>query len=398
MTKRTQNLSLFWLIAITSRIQGEVWIMRKKILILGHSHVSQFVDVYNQYARLFNPQFYEVTICYLSGPPNPEIETPNLAEHVFFLHCSKKSIRNLKIKPIIKLFRFCRAQAFDMVICHRYKPTYIMLWVAQFLKIPAIFFVMHELGTMRSRARQFLLAALRRKNMIFAGVSDSVRDDMRKDLWGIPNERITTLYNMVDFDLFEPQLLSRAGAREALHLPHSAFLFGNIGRLVVNKDHHSLILAFAKIQPFCLDAKLVIIGSGELEPMLRAQVNAMGLNDAVIFTGFVSGAFRYMKALDCFLLTSVQEAFGRVLLEAMIAKVPIIASQTHGIPEVIGGVGTLVSPKNSLGFAQAMQRCYEASHEERARQGQACYEHALSNFSIPKFHEQFWQTYTRLVN
>jgi glycosyltransferase involved in cell wall biosynthesis len=365
--------------------------MRKNILILGHNDATQFIDIFNQYTRLFDKDKYEVTVAYLSGEPDEETKRRTLAEQVIFLNESKKSIRNLKISAIRKLLALCREKNFEIVICHRYKPSYIMMWVAQFHRLPALIFVMHELKTMSHLNRQLLIACLARKNMAFAGVSNAVRDDIRKHAWAIPNDRIATLYNAIDFDLIEPQLLTSEAARAALHLTDQDIVFGTIGRLAPNKDQASLIHAFSLIKPDCPKAKLVIIGDGALASPLKQQAMSCGLNDDVIFTGYLSSAHIYMKAFDCFTLSSTQEAFGRVLLEAMIAKRPLIATRANGIPEVVGDAGVVVQPKDTKALALAMKKIYHDSKEERDQAGEMAYQRAFNHFSISQFSQQFWQ-------
>lgn len=365
--------------------------MRKKILILGHNYVSLFIDIFNQYTQLFDKEKYEVTVAYLTGEPDEMVKQRTLAEHVIFINLSKKNIRTLKIKAVKKLLALCRLNNFQMVICHRYKPTYIMMWVALFHKIPSLIFVMHELKTMSSLNRQLLIACLARKNMWFAGVSNAVRDDMRKNLWCIPNHRVVTLYNAIDVDLIEPHLLSKKDARNALQLPEDAFVFGNLARLVPNKDQQSLIQAFSMIKQYCAHAKLVIMGSGQLEAKLKDEVAAYGLKNDILFPGFIPDGFRYMQAFDCFVLSSIQEAFGRVLIEAMLAKLPIIATHVHGIPEVIGNAGTLIQPKDTAHLSMAMQEVYHLSLEERENLGKNAYQHMLKHFSVASFRKQFWE-------
>jgi glycosyltransferase involved in cell wall biosynthesis len=365
--------------------------MRKNILILGHCYATQFVDIFNQYTRLFDKNRYNVTVAYLTGKPNEQIKARTIAENVLFLGCSKKSIRGLKIGPIRQLLTLCREHQFEQVICHRYKPSYIMMWVAQFHHIPALFFVMHELKTMTSFGRKLLIAGLYRDNMIFAGVSNAVRDDLRQSLWRVPKDRIVTLYNMIDVELTEPQLLTREAARHDLNIPSETFVFGHVARLVPNKDQNNLINAFSLIKTQCPTAKLYIIGNGVLEDALKQQVAELKLTDDVIFTGYLENGFRYMKAFDCFVLSSTQEAFGRVLLEAMIAKCPIIATKTNGIPEVMGNTGLLVTPKETQELATAMQKIYAQSDQAREAMSQQAYQHMMDNFSIPAFHRQYWQ-------
>ncbi len=365
--------------------------MRKTVLILGHSYPTQFIDIFNQYTRLFDPHYYEVTVAYLTGETDETVKTRTLAEHVLFLNIPKKNIRGLKITAIYHLLKLCRQKKFQIVICHRYKPTYIMLWVAQFLTIPAIIGVMHELKTMSSWGRRLLIAALLRKNNLLAGVSNAVRDDIRKDLAFLPKEKMITLYNVIDIELSEPQLFFRDIARKALNLSPDDFVFGNIARLAPNKDQKNLIRAFALIHQQCPHAKLLIIGEGQLEIALKQQVAELKLQDKIIFTGFLPQAAQYMRGFDCFILSSIQEAFGRVLLEAMIAKQAIIATRVNGIPEVIAHTGLLIPAKDIDEAARAMQYFYQISLAERKQHGEEAYQRAVDYFSIPIFHRDFWR-------
>ena len=187
----------------------------------------------------------EVTAVYLIGKPDENIRQKTIAKNVIFLDCQPHQTRGLKLNPILKMLKLQRQKAFDIVICHRYKPTYIMLWVSKFCKIRIFIAVMHELGTMQHLSRKLITAALAPLNMIFAGVSNAVRDDMRRSMWRIPAGQIITLYNMIDVDFTEPRLLSREQARQQFNIPENAFVFGNVGRLAKNKDHTTLLEAFA---------------------------------------------------------------------------------------------------------------------------------------------------------
>jgi len=365
--------------------------MRKKVLIFGHNYETHFIDIYNQYTKVFDPSQYDITVAFLTGARDEEVKNRLLASQCVFLNFSKKSIRSLKILPLLKLLALTRQHQFDIVICHRYKPTYIMLLVALFYKFRAMIFVMHEFNTMRSLPRRLLIKLLSRNNMLFAGVSNAVRDDLRKALAFLPKNQVITLYNMIDIELMQPQLLSANEARQALNLSKDTFVFGNLARLVKNKDHVTLLSAFKLIQPHCPQAKLIILGTGELEASLKSLTKELQLENHVIFTGFIAKGFSYMRAFDCFVLSSTQEAFGRVLIEAMVAEVPIIATRVHGIPEVLGSTNTLIETRNIQQLAAAMQTCYTANPAERKKISEAGYTHVTENYSVTKFKEQFWE-------
>lgn len=365
--------------------------MRKNILLFGHSYATQFIDISNQYTRLFNKEKFNVTVVYLVGEPDEKIRARHIAENVIFLNCSRKSVRGLKIAAILKMLQLCRKNRFDIVICQRYKPSYIMMLVAQLIKIPALFFVMHELGTMSHTARKLLIAALARKNMIFAGVSNAVREDMRKNLIGVSQDHIITLYNMIDVEWTKSLLLEREAARHQLNYDDSHFLFGNIGRLAINKDQTTLIQAFAKIKPQCPNAKLVIIGDGILEEKLKALAKQLNITNDICFTGFIENGFRFLRAFDVLISSSIQEAFGRVLIEAMIAKTPIIATSVNGVPEVIGDTAPLIPAQDIDTLAGEMLKAYQTTMTERERWGKLGHDRAISDFSLERFNEIFWQ-------
>lgn len=367
--------------------------MRKNILILGHNYATQFVDICNQYVKTFDPEQYKVTVAYLSGEPNEAAKEKTLAEEVLFLNCSKRDIRGLKIKAIKKLIALCRERNFAIIVCHRYKPTYIMLWAAQFVKIPVIFFVMHAMKTLDFITRRLLIAGLARKNMYFAGVSKAVRDDMFKHMWRVPEKHVITLHNCIDTAITEPNILSREAARDFFHLPHDAFVYGTLGRLAPEKDQANLIKAFSRVKLYLPRAKLLLIGDGPLEHDLRKLTQELKLTDDVIFAGFLPQGFRYLKAMDVFALTSTKEAFGRVLLEAMLAKVPVIGTHTNGIPEVVSGAGIIVKARNSELLAAAMLHYAAFSTDELQQIGEKVYEHVHKKFSIEKFRDVFWQTW-----
>jgi glycosyltransferase involved in cell wall biosynthesis len=305
------------------------------------------------------------------------------------LNCSRGDIRGLKLNAIRKLLTLCRAKPFEIVICHRYKPTYIMLCVAQFIRIRSLFFVMHAMGTMQSMARRLQIAALARPNMTFAGVSDAVRDDLRQALWRVPAERIITLHNIIDHALFEPQFLPRNAARAELKLANTAFVFGHIGRLVKEKDQKTLLSAFALAKPHCPNAKLVIMGDGRLEADLKQQTVALQLEEDVLFTGFIQDGFRFMKAFDVNVLCSIKEAFGRVTLEAMVARVPTIATRVYGIPEVVGDSGFLIDPSNPEQLAAQMIALYQAPVATLQHYGEKGYQRMRTHFSIDSFKTYF---------
>jgi glycosyltransferase involved in cell wall biosynthesis len=365
--------------------------MRKNVLIFNHGYKDGFIEASNQYTRLFDPEHYEVTVVYFDGAFSEEVQKKHIAPHVIFLNIPPDQKRGLKLLVIKKMLTLNKTKKFHIVICHRYKPTYIMLWVAKFSKIPAMICVMHEMGTFNALSRKLLVAALAQHTTMFAGVSNAVRDDIKNSVIGSIKNRITTLYNAIDVHSTEAALFSRIQARKKLNLSEDCFVYGILSRLVPAKDHNTLIKAFAIIKTHSPQAKLIIIGEGELKPVLKKQIIEIGLTNNIILTGFLPDAFTLLPAFDVFVLSSIREAFGRVLLEAMIAKCPIIATRTNGIPEVLGETGIIVEKQNPEALAAAMLKFYNLSAAEKERESILSYQQTVQHFSMEKFKESFWK-------
>lgn len=111
---------------------------------------------------------------------------------------------------------------------------------------------------------------------------------------------------------------------------------GTISRLAPQKDIPTMFNALQLIKEMGYSATLRIAGEGELEMSLKSEVISMNLQDCVTFVGRIEDPLRFISSMDVFLLTSKYEGFGLVLLEAMDAGVPIVASRNSAIPEVLG--------------------------------------------------------------
>lgn len=354
-----------------------------------HNEKPPFQDVCAQYVHCLSiVGKHEVTVAFLHG----KMTSNYAAKEVIRFNFSKWAMSHLKIPAILTVLRFCRQKKFDVVICHRYQPSYIMLWVARICKIKRIVFVIHGLHSFTSCDKQWLFTTLIKKNMLLAGVSNAVRDDLRKSLPQIPKEQIQTLYNAISIEKVEKQLLSREEARNFLQLAPHDFIFCHMARLHPEKDQYTLIHAFHHLQNKIMseknNVKLVILGRGKEEEYLKKLTAELDLKDSVLFLGHIAQGYRYLKAFDGFILSSKEEAFGRVLLEAMIAKLPIIATQVYGIPEVVGGAGLLVPAGQPEPLAVAMQQIINLSPQAVFNLREKGYERVKNYFSIPIFREQ----------
>jgi glycosyltransferase involved in cell wall biosynthesis len=160
-------------------------------------------------------------------------------------------------------------------------------------------------------------------------------------------------------------LLPRSEARAILQRDTSAisqcdYWFLMNAELHPNKAIDVAIKAFKKHAGTTTGTTLVIIGEGQERTAIEKQISGSGVSDRILLAGFIPEARTYMSAGNAFLLPSRKEGFPLVLLEAGLAQVPVIASRTGGIPEIIedGMSGLLIPPADMDSLATAMDRLH----------------------------------------
>jgi glycosyltransferase involved in cell wall biosynthesis len=116
----------------------------------------------------------------------------------------------------------------------------------------------------------------------------------------------------------------------------SNYKIGTIGRLVPQKDYPTLLSAFSSVLKSMPNIDLYVVGEGHLQKDLIELSKSLGINDKVHWLGKTEHIKEFLLKIDLFILPSKYEGFGLVLLEAMVAKKPIIAANNSAIPEVLG--------------------------------------------------------------
>ena len=123
-----------------------------------------------------------------------------------------------------------------------------------------------------------------------------------------------------------------------------------IGRLIEQKDHATLLAAFARVHERRPEARLAILGWGRLEDATRRLAAELGLAGAVVLPGRVEPS-AWLARANVFAHTARWEGFGIVLLEAMLAGLPVVATRASAIPEIVvdGETGLLADPGDAAG-------------------------------------------------
>lgn len=212
---------------------------------------------------------------------------------------------------------------------------------------------------------------------------------------GIPNSKMITIYYGLDGEAYASK--SDAGlARSFLNVTNDACLIGTVGRLIPVKGYEILLEAVAGIE---LDFRLLIMGDGPLKDRLERVSLELGLADKVKFLGFISDVSRMLSGLDIFVLPTLGEGFGLVLLEAMAHRLPIVSTNTMAVPEIVEDqkTGILVPPRDVAALKEAIELLIRAV-DQRAKMGKRGWEKLITMFSVDKMVYQTGGLYQELLD
>jgi len=197
------------------------------------------------------------------------------------------------------------------------------------------------------------LKYLNKKTDLIIAVSSSVRDYLTANRLASKNQ-VVIVPNAIQEQKTENRKQKTGDKGERVDMP----VIGTVGSINRQKGQRYLIEAMPVILSRYPKTSLTIAGSGSEEANLKALAAKLGLHKHVRFLGEVSDIERYFETLDVFVLPSIAETFGIVLLEAMQAGVPIVATKVGGVPDVIEDDknGLLVKSRNSKSLADAIIR------------------------------------------
>jgi len=159
----------------------------------------------------------------------------------------------------------------------------------------------------------------------------------------IDPSKIRVIYNGMRFDQFDSNVSIPSYERL-----EGEVVIGNAGRLVRQKAQHYLVDLAVELKKRNKNVKILIAGYGRLEAQLREYARSSGVEDRIVFLGFVDDMKSFLDSIDIFVLTSLWEGFGYVIVEAMANSRPVVGFDVSSNPEIIedGKNGYLIPPYN----------------------------------------------------
>ena len=267
----------------------------------------------------------------------------------------------LDIYALLKLYFLIRKGRYDIVHCHTSKGGFIGRLAARLAKVRVIIYSPHGdifegyFGKIKTRFFIWLERfSARFTDKIITLTKSGIEPYIKAGIG--QKSQFDYIYNGVDIESLRKRKVDRIQKRREIGVENECSLIVTAGRLVPVKGQTYLISAIAQVITEIPNIRLVFLGDGELRGELSGQVKTLGLEKHVLFLGMRSDVPEIISCGDLFVLPSVNEGFGVVLLEAMAMRCPIVATNVGGVPEVVldGETGVLVPLKDPVQLARGI--------------------------------------------
>lgn len=272
----------------------------------------------------FSEKGYDVLI--ITHPDSPlEIEARKKNINVANIKVSNLSFLN--IYKLEKLVRFLKKEKIDTIIFSGSHDLKIGSIAAKIAGVRNIVYLRGLAVPIKKRMLNIFIF-----NNILTHIianSDETKRNILVHLNGsIDANKVNTIYHGIDLTVDKEQTNSVITSSDGI-------ILGNTGRLTTQKGQKYLIEIAKKLKEQHVRFTLFIAGEGELKETLRKLITENNLEKEVILLGFMSDIQRFMNSIDVFLLTSIWEGFGFVLVEAMVSAKPVIAFDITSNPEIV---------------------------------------------------------------
>jgi glycosyltransferase involved in cell wall biosynthesis len=271
---------------------------------------------------------------------------------------------------------------------HGYHADVLLRSVAQDLAIPTLA-TLHGFtgGSNKNRAFEWLQCRSARQMDAVIAVSRPLAD--RLSAQGVDPARIRVIRNAW---AAPGAFLARAEARDRLRIRPEELAIGWVGRLTHEKGPDQALETVPRLPD---PVRLHFLGSGDMEPGLRRRARELHVETRVEWHGVVPGAWSYLPAFDACCLSSRTEGTPIILLEAMSARVPIVATRVGGVPDVVSEAEALLVPAGQPEeLAAALGKAITDSQEQRVA---AAARRVAAEFGVDRWLDAYEAVYSYLA-
>ena len=306
----------------------------------------------------------------------------------------------------LQILRFAHKEGFDLLHSHGYKGNILFGFLPKRIRKIPLVTTLHGWTSSDSLTRMKLYEWLDGFSLKFIDAVVLVNKAMlsnpgvknRKGIRmhvinnGIPAPNSATVFSPTQQSLSTRQL-----DRSIIEFCRKGPTIGSIGRLSEEKGYRYLIEALHLLTQEGIDLNLIIIGEGDERAFLERLIEKLRLTDKILLPGYCPAAHDYLSYLDVFALPSLTEGLPITLLEAMQAKVPIVATKVGGVPDLLGGGndGLLVEPRDPKKLADAISRIYH-DPELRDKFISCAHKKVITDYTTEKMALQYLEVYSKL--
>lgn len=261
-----------------------------------------------------------------------------------------------------QLVRLLRRERPDIVHTHTAKAGTLGRIAAHLAGVPIVIhtFHGHVLSGYFGRPKTWLFAIIERLLARWSHVIISVSETCRNDLLahGIGDEKkILTIPLGLELDRFPERVPQLAGRlRERFGIPLGVPVVTHVARMVPIKRHDILLRAIPIVWRQMPEVRFLLVGDGETRPALETLARELGLDDRLVWTGFIDEQELIYADTDLLVLTSDNEGLPVAVIEAMASARPVLATCVGGVPELVeeGVTGYTVPPGNPEKLADVL--------------------------------------------
>ena len=203
--------------------------------------------------------------------------------------------------------------------------------------------------------------------------------------------KVTIINNAINLEKFKFNQGKREKLRKELKIKDDEFVVGHIGRFVSQKNHTFLIDIFNELRKENNKAVLLLIGQGPLQDQIKEKVRELGIEDSVRFAGQVDNASDYYNAMDVFVLPSLYEGLGMVLIEAQVNELPCIASTE--VPKE----ASVSNQVEFISLKEVVKKWVDDILEKNRKDCKFAYKEAYEKYDIRKECQKLQDEYKRKI-
>ena len=302
-----------------------------------------------------------------------------------------------------KLYTRMKQGGYKIVHTHSSKAGVIGRLAARLARVPIIVHTVHGWSfheRMSPTRRRFFVSlekmAARWSNALIVVAERDIAKGFEQGI-GVPDQ-YHLIRSAIPLEDFDPSSVNGLEVRKELGIAPDALVLGNVGRLSPQKNPLDWVRVAEKVSKVIPACRFLLVGDGPLRLEVESLLSEVGIANRTILTGIRRDVPRMLAAMDVFLLTSLWEGLPRVIPQAMLMKVPVVANRADGTVEAIdhGSTGYLCAP-GSLG--QMADYCVELLQEPalRTEMGERGRARSLQEFDLKVMIAQIERLYDELL-